>query len=307
MMRRIRCLLFVPFAVLLASALIAQAAGSAKPRVAILEFVDKSTHSYGWYHVGRAAQDMMVTALVKGDAFRVIDRERLQALMQEKNLSLSGDVDPKAAVQVGKLLGVEYFIMGAITEFGVTNSGASVPGYGGLPSFSMRTQRMDAAIDARAINTSTGEIVWADTAKDSSSDKSVYVAGAGGGSHDGEKLDKILRPVVQKLADSISAKKLDTSGIGGASDASGVVGKIAKADGEMLYVNAGSEAGVQEGDEFTVYRVGEQIKDPDTGEVLGANEVKVGRVKITSIKGPRLSMAAPLSGSGFRAGDTLKR
>jgi curli biogenesis system outer membrane secretion channel CsgG len=307
MMRRLRCLLFVPFAVLLASALIAQAAGSAKPRVAILEFVDKSTHSYGWYHVGRAAQDMMVTALVKGDAFRVIDRERLQALMQEKNLSLSGDVDPKAAVQVGKLLGVEYFIMGAITEFGVTNSGASVPGYGGLPSFSMRTQRMDAAIDARAINTSTGEIVWADTAKDSSSDKSVYVAGAGGGSHDGEKLDKILRPVVQKLADSISAKKLDTSGIGGASDASGVVGKIAKADGEMLYVNAGSEAGVQEGDEFTVYRVGEQIKDPDTGEVLGANEVKVGRVKITSIKGPRLSMAAPLSGSGFRAGDTLKR
>jgi curli biogenesis system outer membrane secretion channel CsgG len=307
MMRRLRCLPFVPFAVLLASAPIAQAAGSAKPRVAILEFVDKSTHSYGWYHVGRAAQDMMVTALVKGDAFRVIDRERLQALMQEKNLSLSGDVDPKAAVQVGKLLGVEYFIMGAITEFGVTNSGASVPGYGGLPSFSMRTQRMDAAIDARAINTSTGEIVWADTAKDSSSDKSVYVAGAGGGSHDGEKLDKILRPVVQKLADSISAKKLDTSGIGGASDASGVVGKIAKADGEMLYVNAGSEAGVQEGDEFTVYRVGEQIKDPDTGEVLGANEVKVGRVKITSIKGPRLSMAAPLSGSGFRAGDTLKR
>ena len=37
----------------------------------------------------------MVTALVKGDAFRVIDREQLQALMQEKNLSLSGDVDPE--------------------------------------------------------------------------------------------------------------------------------------------------------------------------------------------------------------------
>jgi curli biogenesis system outer membrane secretion channel CsgG len=307
MMRRVRRLLFVVFAALLASAPAAQAAGSAKPRVAVLEFVDKSTHSYSWYHVGRAAQDMMVTALVQGDAFRVIDRERLEALMQEKNLSLSGDVDPKTAVKVGKLLGIEYIIVGAITEFGVTNSGASVPGYGGLPSFSMRSQRMDAAIDARAINTSTGEIVWADTAKDSSSDKSVYVAGAGGGSHDGEKLDKILRPVVQKLATSVSAKKLETSGIGGASDASGVVGKIAKADGGTLYVNAGSEAGVQEGDEFDVYRVGEQIKDPDTGEVLGANEVKVGRVRITSVKGPRLSIATPLSGTGFRAGDTLRK
>jgi curli biogenesis system outer membrane secretion channel CsgG len=306
MMRRVRSLLFVLFAVLLASAPTTQAAGSAKPRVAVLEFVDKSTHYYSWYHVGRAAQDMMVTALVKGEAFRVIDRERLQALMQEKNLSLSGDVDPKTAVRVGKMLGVEYLIVGAITEFGVTNSGASVPGYGGLPSFSMRTQRMDAAIDARAINTSTGEIVWADTAKDSSSDKSVYVAGAGGGSHDNEKLDKILRPVVDKLAASVSAKKLDTSGMGGTSDASGVVGKIAKGDGGTLYVNAGSEAGVKEGDEFNVYRVGEQIKDPDTGEVLGANEVKVGRVRITNVMGPRLSTAVPVSGSGYRAGDTLR-
>jgi len=305
-MRPVRRLLVALCAVPIASAPTARAAGGAKPRVAVLEFVDKSTHAYSWYHVGRAAQDMMVTALVKGDAFRVIDRERLQALMQEKNLSLSGDVDPKTAVKVGKLLGVEYVIVGAITEFGVTNSGASVPGYGGLPSFSMRTQRMDAAIDARAINTSTGEIVWADTAKDSSSDKSIYVAGAGGGSHDGEKLDKILRPVVEKLAASVSAKKLETSGMGGTSDASGIVGKIAKADGGTLYVNVGSEAGVKEGDEFDVYRVGEQIKDPDTGEVLGANETKVGRVRITSVKGPRLSTAAAVAGSAFKAGDTLK-
>src|SRR5664280_2933859 len=258
MMRRVRSVLFVLFAVLLASAPTTQAAGSAKPRVAVLEFVDKSTHYYSWYHVGRAAQDMMVTALVKGEAFRVIDRERLQALMQEKNLSLSGDVDPKTAVRVGKMLGVEYLIVGAIT------------------------------------------------AKGASSDKSVYVAGSGGGSHDNEKLDKILRPVVDKLADSVSAKKLDTSGMGGTSDASGVVGKIAKADGGTLYVNAGSEAGVKEGDEFNVYRVGEQIKDPDTGEVLGANEVKVGRVRITNVMGPRLSTAVPVSGSGYRAGDTLR-
>ena len=56
-----------------------------------------------------------------------------------------------------------------------------------------------------------------------------------------------------------------------------------------------------------MYKRQEQIKDPDTGEVLGANEVKVGRVRIASIKGPRLSIAASVSGSGFRAGDTLRK
>jgi hypothetical protein len=175
-----------------------------------------------------------------------------------------------------------------------------------MPGVNVGTSKMDCAIDARAISTSTGEIVWADTAKDETSDAKVYVGGAGGGVDDQRKLDKLVRPVVSKLADSLSQKKLATSGLGGAGDASGIVGKIAKADGGTLYVNVGSEAGVKEGDEFNVTRTGEQIKDPDTGEVLGANETKVGRVKITSVKGPRLSIAAPVSGTGFKAGDTLK-
>ena len=41
-------------------------------------------------------------------------------------------------------------------------------------------------------------------------------------------------------------------------------------------------------------------------EVLGADETKVGRVRITAVKGARLSTATTISGSGFRAGDTLK-
>ena len=290
-----------------ASPLLAQ---GAKPRVAILEFKNKASHyTWSWYEAGRQAQDMLVTELVKSGKYRVIEREQLQAIMQEKHLSLSGDIDPKTAIQFGKMLGVEYLIAGAVTELGVTDRNASVPGgfLRGLPSVSVRSQKMEAALDARAFSTSTGEIVWADTAKDETSDSSVYVAGAGGGANDRNKVDKLMRPVVQKLAASLAKASLSSSGLGGAGDESGVVGKIAKADGGTLYVNAGSEAGVKEGDEFAVYRVGEQIKDPDTGEVLGANEMKVGRVKITSVKGPRLSIAAAVSGSGFKAGDTLRK
>ncbi len=289
-----------------ASPLLAQ---GAKPRVAILEFKNKASHyTWSWYEAGRQAQDMLVTELVKSGKYRVIEREQLQAIMQEKHLSLSGDIDPKTAIQFGKMLGVEYLIAGAVTELGVTDRNASVPGglLRGIPSVSVRSQKMEAALDARAFSTSTGEIVWADTAKDETSDSSVYVAGAGGGANDRNKVDKLMRPVVQKLAASLAKAGLSSSGLGGAGDASGVVGKIAKADGGTLYVNAGSEAGVKEGDEFNVYRIGEQIKDPDTGEVLGANEMKVGRVKITSVKGPRLSIAVSVSGSGYRAGDTLR-
>jgi curli biogenesis system outer membrane secretion channel CsgG len=286
------------------------AADAAKPRVAVIEFKNKvSGWSWGWYHAGTQAQDMFVTELVGTKKYRVIEREQLQAIMQEKHLSLSGDIDPKTAIQFGKLLGVEYLITGALTELGAQRTNVHVPG--GLlgrfqPSTSVGTSKMDCAIDARAISTTTGEIVWADKASESSSDAKVYVAGAGGGVDDQQKLDHLIRPVVAKLAASLAKEALGTAGLGGAGDASGIVGKIAKVDGGTLYVNVGSEAGVKEGNEFNVTRTGEQIKDPDTGEVLGANETKVGRVKITSVKGPRLSIASPVSGSGFKAGDTLK-
>jgi len=282
-------------------------ADAAKPRVAILEFKNKaSNYTWNWYDAGRGAQDMLVTELVKTGKYRVIEREQLAAIMREKGLSLSGDIDPKTAVKVGKMLGVEYLVSGSVTQLGTTNRGASVPGGFGLPSVSVHSQKAEAALDARAFSTTTGEIVWADTASGESSDASVYVMGAGGGASDHGKVDKILRPVVQKLAASLGQAKLATTGMGGAGDASGVAGKIANVDGGTLYVNVGSEAGVKEGDEFNVFRVGKQIKDPDTGEVLGADETKVGRVKITAVKGARLSIAAAVSGSGFKPGDTLK-
>jgi curli biogenesis system outer membrane secretion channel CsgG len=286
------------------------AADAAKPRVAVLEFKNKAQgYVWSWYQAGQAAQDMLVTELVKKGNFRVMEREQLAAIMEEKNLSLSADVDPKTAVKIGKMIGVEYLIAGAVTELGVADRNVNVPSglFGGrLPSVSVRSQKMDAAVDARAFSTSTGEIVWADTATESTSDSSVYIAGAGGGVEDQRKVDRLLRPVVLRLAESLSQKKITTSGLGGTSDASGVVGKIAKAEGGAIYVNVGAEAGIKEGDEFNVFRVAEQIKDPDTGEVLGANEVKVGRIRILAVRGPRLSSAIVVSGSGFKPGDVLK-
>jgi curli biogenesis system outer membrane secretion channel CsgG len=294
-------------AVGLLAAFASSTALAAKPRVAVIEFKDKTQH-YSWYRAGEAAQDMLVTELVKSGKYRVIEREQLQAIMQEKNLSLSGDIDPKTAVKAGKLLGVEYIVTGALTELGVADRGARVPGglFGRLPSVNVRSQKMDAAVDARMINTTTGEIVWADSAKESTSDAKVFVAGAGGGVDDKRKLDRVLRPVVVKLAESMGKVGVGTSGLGGSGDASGIAGKIAKVEGGSVFLNVGAEAGVKEGDAFDVYRVGNVIKDPDTGEVLGADETKVGRLKITKVMGARLSTASIVSGSGFKPGDMIK-
>jgi curli biogenesis system outer membrane secretion channel CsgG len=182
-----------------------------KPRIAVLEFENKADSGWSWWHDRGAAamQDVFVTELVKSGKFRVIDRERLDALMREKNLSLSGAVDPSTAVRAGKLLGVEYFLVGAVTEYGATETGAHGRGVRGLPGFSAGKKTFVAAANARIINAETGEIVWADEARAEDAHMKLSIGGFGGGVQRDERMfDKVMKPVVQELTASIKAADL---------------------------------------------------------------------------------------------------
>jgi len=177
-------------------------AADAKPRIAVLEFKNKADNQW-WYSGGAAAtQDVFVTELVKSGKFRVIDREALDTLMQEKHLSLGGDLDAKTAIKAGKLLGVQYFLAGAVTEYGASEAG------GGGFAFSLKKRNFTAALNARIIDAETGEIVWADEARGEESTTKVSVQGIGGGVDDEHMFDKVMKPTVQKLVASIKAADL---------------------------------------------------------------------------------------------------
>ena len=179
-----------------------------KPRIAVLEFKNKADNQYWWHGGAAAMQDIFVTELVKSGKFRVIDREQLEALLAEKNLTLSGDVDPRTAIKVGKLIGVEYFLTGAITEYGEETSGAHAPSVRGLPGFSVGKKTFTAAANARIIETSTGEILWADEARAEEKNTKVNVGGFGGGVEDQRMFDKVMKPVISQLVASIKAADL---------------------------------------------------------------------------------------------------
>ncbi|MBZ0113587.1 MAG: CsgG/HfaB family protein [Thermoanaerobaculia bacterium] len=181
-------------------ALMPAMASAEKPRIAVLEFKSKADNTW-WYNNGAAAaQDVFVTELVKSGKFRVIEREQLAALMQEKNLSLSGDVDPSTAVRAGKLLGVDYLLTGALTEYGSSENEVS----GGY-RFQAKKKNFEAAMNARLIHTETGEIVWADEGRADDSSFKLKIHGVGGGVDDNKMFDKVLKPIIQELMASLKA------------------------------------------------------------------------------------------------------
>ncbi|MEM7050878.1 MAG: CsgG/HfaB family protein [Acidobacteriota bacterium] len=187
---------------------LAPAAFADKPRIAVLEFQNKADNQY-WYHGGaEAAQDVFVTELVKSRKFRVIEREQINAIMKEKGLALSGDVSAATAMKIGKLLGVEYMLAGAVTEYGITDTGAHGRRVGRVPGFRAGKRNFVAAMNARIFSVNTGEILWADEARAEESSVKVSVGGFGGGADDKRMFDKVMKPVIQELTASIKASDL---------------------------------------------------------------------------------------------------
>ena len=82
--------------------------------------------------------------------------------------------------------------------------------------------------------------------------------------------------------------------------------KVLGVAGQQVFINRGTGTEVQIGQMYEVFRQGEALVDPDTGETLGSAETKVAQVKIVSIT-PKFSKADIVSSTGAPTkGDILR-
>jgi TolB-like protein len=65
-----------------------------------------------------AATDKMVTQLVELRRFKVIERAKLEEVLQEQTLQVSGVVDEKTAVDVGRVAGADAIVLGNVSVIG---------------------------------------------------------------------------------------------------------------------------------------------------------------------------------------------
>jgi TolB-like protein len=87
------------------------------PTVAVLDFTGFMLGEAGnSVAIGKAVSAMLVTEFSGRDGMRVVERARLNDLLTEQRLALSGRVEESSAIEVGKLLGVQYVFYGQITS-----------------------------------------------------------------------------------------------------------------------------------------------------------------------------------------------
>ena len=84
------------------------------PVVAVLYFDNNSFgKDRGDYDgLGKGIADLLINDMASNPAMRIVERDRIQSILQEQALVQSKTIDAQTAVRIGKLLGAQYMITG---------------------------------------------------------------------------------------------------------------------------------------------------------------------------------------------------
>ncbi|UCF80923.1 MAG: hypothetical protein JSV08_00410 [Acidobacteriota bacterium] len=310
-------------------------AAEEKIRIAVLDFDAQAlsgSWGYGWpwSHLETAAADGLAAELHESGEFSVLEREKLRLVLQEQQLSSRGAVAPETVVELGKILGVQFIVTGSVAEFGVSEGGGEAPqaGKGKWGTGAGATTLLGTAtLTARFVNTTTAEAL--DTYEGSGSRK--FAAAEFAGADFGKRFDsglasRVLAKAVENLARTIVENADRITPSAGApeppvEDEPVVEGKIAFVSeskvfvnegpgsgitsGGKIYITLGAGSGVKVGDRFEVHRIGNEIRNPDTGELLDVEIIKVGTLVVTEVK-DKVSITSAKRGTDFKKGDIVR-
>ena len=213
-------------------------------------------------HLRFSMSDMLVTDLVQAGRFVVVERDRLDAVLQEQELQEGGFIDPSTAVEVGKILGAQLVVHGLVTKAAEQK----------IDKFAYDLVRVEVGVDIRAVETGTGRVVISQSAEGAAEAKVITTADgtivSGPADYDPLYLDATVAAL-----DSVSRL---------VSTAVPLIGFVIAVNGPDIMIDVGEGQGVKAGDTFIVFRKGDELKHPVTGNRIGWQKTVLAAIETVS-------------------------
>jgi TolB-like protein len=172
---RLACLVFasllaLSFAVSALAASPEQSTEKGEPRIAVLEF-DAVTEQARKSGRGRMIGEFFATAAAKTKGVRVVERERIKAVLDELEFGGAGSTYASMAEKVGDMSGADFMLVGSISELG-----------------------QSVRIDARLVETKNGKVRAAESMESKASMSALS-----------QSVDKLMRKLAAALRPSADA------------------------------------------------------------------------------------------------------
>lgn len=238
--------------------------GSLKTKIAIME--PKILVSVNKAFNSKELLSILETSLNATRKFDIVSRDKakLKVLREEQEFSKS-EFSAGNAAFTGHLKAANFIVFPSITSFSFGRTSRPMPN---IDNKYFINDSGNLSIDIQVVDSTTGEIKGTFPVSSSFGSKESIVNSKGGGPAQ-SNFTKLCKEVGEKFATQLINTIYPTR-----------VLKVTRSD---IWINRGANSGISIGQQFKVYRPGEALIDPDTGENLGSTEEEVGTIKINRI------------------------
>jgi TolB-like protein len=217
----------------------------ARLRIVVIPNVSPETE---WAKIMTAAA--LEDALSQNKRFDLITASQRDKILREQGFNNSDLVDPKQATEVGKLLAARYIVIGNVLDVSLNRIIADT---------------VNVRVQMQIVEAETGLVKLS-----KSFDETVNKFGKSEAIHKREAFQSVMKKIAP-----LFVRELDR--------AIPVQGLIAKLHKMRVYLNVGSDQGIQAGQIFDIYTEDEPIKDP-AGELLSYVKNLRGRLRVVEVE-----------------------
>ena len=250
-----------------------------EPASALAASVVKDGKNNQMDQVVQSLDEQLVDRIHNTRKFELVARGDLKTILTEQAFANSGAVDAadKAAAQQFKLAGAKYVLAAKVDgfkDFSEVLPGGETGGTATIRVLSLSTV-------AKIYDPTSGRLYESANFQIRKEDRRLSQKR---GYENAVLSDELLVGVARAMADKIANRVADVI----------FPAKIISKIDRQVTINRGDGTTIALGQDWNVYAVGKELKDPDTGEILGVQEVLVGKVRVTSVL-PKVSTAEIIS------------
>jgi hypothetical protein len=257
--------------------------GQAKKRIAISiadpmrssvnGFVNPNDQAAAKADIEEKIVDALTSRLSQNQGLILLDRQKIQDVLQEQNNKMDERFDGTSGVKLGRLLGADVLVFVRVESYAVNASQQTSNRFAYIET--SKTGDVNLTAVAKALGVETESVLAAPTStitKHEVLSKNRQMANAPVYNHIDQpgQVDPALMKLRDTAIDEISqdlANKL--SGVLASVPARAVTPKVAGIDDGKVMLNKGTASGIKVGDAFVITRmVDSGIKDPDTNQAI---------------------------------------
>jgi len=238
-----------------------------KRKVAIARFSNETEYAKGIFYdkandpLGKQAVDILSAKLAASNKFILLERQDMDKVLAEMKV---------AGKDEAQKVGADFLIVGSITEFGRKT-------IGGVAVFSRtKSQIVEAGVNIRLIDVSTGQIIYSEEAKGEAETTNKTVMGLGKKTdYDATLSDKAISAAISKLVENIINNCMDRPW----------KSYFLAYDENGILISGGKSQGIKIGEIYDVIEKGRSVKNPQTGMLFELPGKLVGKIKIDFLGG----------------------